>query len=202
MGIRWKEDMVQRVKAFSMGRSKLFYRTIPSLVGPLTILASSSYLYGILWDLDFQDLSVEERLFPLQKAKKEALFSEIQEQITHFFEGKRKKFSLPLMKEGTLFQKRVWDQLEKIEYGTTISYKELAQRVGDSKKARAVGNANGKNPIPIVIPCHRVIAEDGSLGGFGGGLDKKVLLLDLEKRFRNSAFLQKKVFPFRLKQEV
>ena len=77
--------------------------------------------------------------------------------------------------------KKVWKQLQLIPFGKTISYQELAERVGDSKKARAVGNANGKNPIPIIVPCHRVIAKDGSLGGFGGGLPIKRYLLELER---------------------
>lgn len=102
-------------------------------------------------------------------------------QLKEYFAGKRIDFDLPLAPEGTEFQKSVWKRLREIPYGKTISYSELAKRVGNPKASRAVGSANGKNPIPIVIPCHRVIAADGTLGGFGGGLPVKRALLSLEK---------------------
>ena len=101
-------------------------------------------------------------------------------QLREYFAGKRKEFDLPLALEGTAFQRRVWKCLQAIPYGETISYAELARRTGNPKAARAVGSANGRNHIPIIIPCHRVIAADGSLGGFGGGLDVKQRLLALE----------------------
>jgi methylated-DNA-[protein]-cysteine S-methyltransferase len=101
-------------------------------------------------------------------------------QLREYFAGKRVEFDLPLAPEGTAFQRGVWRQLQEIPYGETISYGELARRVGNPKASRAVGSANGANPLPIVIPCHRVIAGDGSLGGFGGGLPTKQTLLDLE----------------------
>jgi len=103
-------------------------------------------------------------------------------QLREYFAGKRATFDLPLAPEGTAFQRGVWRQLQEIPYGETISYGELARRVGNPKAARAVGSANGANPLPIVIPCHRVIAGDGSLGGFGGGLPTKQTLLNLELR--------------------
>ena len=103
-------------------------------------------------------------------------------QLREYFEGKRSGFDLPLAPEGTAFQRTVWRALQDIPYGATISYGELARRVGNPKASRAVGSANGANPLPIVIPCHRVIAGDGSLGGFGGGLPVKQALLDLERR--------------------
>jgi methylated-DNA-[protein]-cysteine S-methyltransferase len=103
-------------------------------------------------------------------------------QLREYFAGKRVAFDLPLAPTGTGFQRSVWRQLQEIPYGQTISYGELARRVGNPKAARAVGSANGANPLPIVIPCHRVIAGDGSLGGFGGGLPTKQKLLALELR--------------------
>ena len=103
-------------------------------------------------------------------------------QLREYFAGKRATFDLPLAPEGTAFQRGVWRKLQEIPYGETISYGELARRVGNPKAARAVGSANGANPLPIVIPCHRVIAGDGSLGGFGGGLPTKQTLLNLELR--------------------
>ena len=103
-------------------------------------------------------------------------------QLREYFAGKRIDFDFPLAPEGTTFQRAVWDQLREIPYAQTISYGELARRVGNPKAARAVGSANGANPLPIVIPCHRVIAGDGSIGGFGGGLPTKLSLLALERR--------------------
>ncbi len=101
-------------------------------------------------------------------------------QLREYFAGERREFELPLDPRGSEFQKRVWSALRNIPYGTTISYGELAHRVGQPTAARAVGAANGRNPIPIVIPCHRVIGKDGSLTGFGGGLPLKERLLELE----------------------
>jgi len=108
-------------------------------------------------------------------------------QLREYFAGERSGFDLPLAPEGTAFQRGVWRQLREIPYGETISYGELARRVGNPKASRAVGSANGANPLPIVIPCHRVIASDGSLGGFGGGLPTKQTLLELELRGCQSA---------------
>ncbi len=101
-------------------------------------------------------------------------------QLKEYFSGERKQFDLPLEIEGTEFQKRVWNELSKISYGETISYKELAVRLGDEKVIRAAASANGANPLPVVIPCHRVIGFDGSLIGYGGGLEIKEKLLVLE----------------------
>ena len=111
----------------------------------------------------------------------EALLIEALEQLTAYFKGERQAFDLPLdISLGTDFQQRVWQQLQKILHGETISYATLAQRVGNPKGYRAVANANGRNPFSIIIPCHRVIASDGKLGGYTGGLDKKEYLLALE----------------------
>ena len=139
-------------------------------------------------------LSGNERLeslhFPLGKTRiepekewvyTEAVFSEAIDQLKDYFKGERKRFDLELSVQGTAFQKSVWKELVKIPYGETISYGELAQRIGNPKASRAVGLANGKNPISIIIPCHRVIGKDGSLTGFGGGLEAKKALLEFEK---------------------
>lgn len=103
-------------------------------------------------------------------------------QLREYFSGVRTHFDLPLAPEGTSFQRNVWRQLQEIPYGETISYGELAKRVGNPKASRAVGAANGSNPLPIVIPCHRVIGSNGKLTGFGGGLPTKEALLKIEKR--------------------
>ena len=108
--------------------------------------------------------------------------SQAVKQLREYFAGKRADFDLPLAPEGTEFQRNVWRNLQDIPYGETISYGELAKRVGNPKASRAVGAANGQNPIPIVIPCHRVIGANGKLTGFGGGLPTKEALLALETR--------------------
>lgn len=109
------------------------------------------------------------------------LIQECQKQLDEYFKGKRKSFSLKLQLEGTDFQKKVWAELMKIPFGKTASYKDIATAIGNQKAVRAVGGANGKNNIAIIIPCHRVIGADGSLVGFGGGLWRKVWLLNHEK---------------------
>ena len=102
-------------------------------------------------------------------------------QLDMFFKGKRKNFDLKLSLIGTDFQKKIWQELQKIPFGQTVSYKEIANRVGNKDAVRAVGNTNGKNPISIIIPCHRVVGSDGKLVGYGGGLEKKRWLIDFEK---------------------
>jgi len=102
-------------------------------------------------------------------------------ELKEYFLGQRKSFDLPLDIEGTPFRMKVWKELSKIPYGETISYKELASRIGNAKASRAVGGANNKNPIGIVVPCHRVIGANGALVGYEGGIDKKKWLLDFEK---------------------
>jgi len=115
------------------------------------------------------------------------LLAEAVRQLREYFAGSRQDFDLPLAPKGTDFQRKVWRTLQEIPYGETISYGELAKRVGNPKASRAVGSANGKNRIPIVIPCHRVIAGDGGLGGFGGGLSVKEKLLAIERAPRVKA---------------
>lgn len=102
------------------------------------------------------------------------------DELCQYFNGKRHSFTVPLSPEGTTFQRSVWDVLLTIPYGKTLCYSEIAQRIGKPSAARAVGNAVGKNPICIILPCHRVIAKDNGIGGFSGGLDIKRLLLNLE----------------------
>ena len=113
-----------------------------------------------------------------------APMAECLRQLDEYFTGQRQKFSIPLLLEGTDFQKAVWRQLQKIPFGQTASYGDIARAVGSPRAFRAVGNANNKNPIPLIIPCHRVIGSDGKLIGFGGGIWRKEWLLDHEKRFQ------------------
>lgn len=140
---------------------------IPSPMGPLTLFAENNRLTALV----FGDFGGYDHLPLFEKARR---------QLEEYFAGVRQNFDLPLDPGGTDFQRRVWRTLLDIPYGKAISYKELAQRVDRPKGFQAVGQANGKNPLPILIPCHRVIAADGSLGGYSAGLDRKGFLLDLE----------------------
>ena len=124
------------------------------------------------WDIDSKSYKKNDNNRVRERAEK---------QLAEYFQGKRREFDLQLSPEGTDFQKSVWKGLSKIDYGKTISYGEQARRIGNPKAMRAVGGANGKNPIAIIIPCHRVIGSNGTLTGFGGGLNAKTFLLNLEK---------------------
>ncbi len=131
--------------------------------------------------------------FVKKKAKTEGtvlppIMKEALQQLDEYFSGKRKNFSVKLILKGTDFQKKVWKQLRKIPYGETVSYKDVARAIGNEKAVRAVGGANGRNHIVIVVPCHRVIAHDGTLGGFGGGLWRKEWLLKHEKKHGGRSF--------------
>jgi methylated-DNA-[protein]-cysteine S-methyltransferase len=109
-------------------------------------------------------------------------FADARGQLGEYFEGRRTSFDVPLALQGTPFQRRVWDALREIPYGETTSYGELARRLGSPRAMRAVGLANGRKPIAVIVPCHRVIGADGTLTGYGGGLERKRLLLELESR--------------------
>lgn len=117
---------------------------------------------------------------PVAEDRNTEVISEAMTQINEYFSGKRKMFDLPLFCDGTDFQKAVWSEIAKIPYGETISYSELAERVGNPRSSRAVGVACGKNPLPIIIPCHRVIQSSGNTGSYAGGSLMKKMLLDLE----------------------
>ena len=113
------------------------------------------------------------------------LYQQLKKELDDYFEGTRKNFSVPLNLTGTQFQRKVWNVLRDIPYGETISYQELSKRIGDEKSIRAVGMANSKNPIAILIPCHRVIGKDGKLTGYSGGLERKRFLISHERKFLN-----------------
>jgi methylated-DNA-[protein]-cysteine S-methyltransferase len=142
-------------------------------IGDLTLTASDTALTGVHFS-PFEvgaDWVQDERHPMLVRTR---------EQLTAYFAGARPTFDLPLDAPGSAFERRVWDALRAIPYGTTTSYGALARRLGDVKSTRAVGAANGKNPIPIIVPCHRVVGSKGELTGFGGGLDRKRWLLEHE----------------------
>ncbi|HEY5972683.1 MAG TPA: methylated-DNA--[protein]-cysteine S-methyltransferase [Pseudoxanthomonas sp.] len=154
----------------------IYYRHIDSPIGPLLLAADAAGLRLIEFHTPRHPMS---RLDDWSEGNNEVL-DLTRKQLDEYFDGKRRDFDLPLAPQGTVFQEQVWRTLAKIPYGETISYSQLAQRVGKPTAMRAVGAANGRNPLPIVLPCHRVIGADGSLTGFGGGLPTKQFLLQLE----------------------
>ena len=149
-----------------------------SKVGPLYLVASEKGLLSVFWNK--QDAPMISTL-DLSLAAHQVL-AQADLEITEYLDGKRQSFEVPLDIQGTEFQKKVWEQLLRIPYGQTLSYLEIAKRIQNEKSVRAVGTANGRNPLCVVIPCHRVIASSGELGGYSGGLEIKNKLLDLEKR--------------------
>lgn len=156
----------------------LFHKKITSPVGLLTLVASDEALVAILWDADKPS-----RIRPAIGSidNRHPILNDAERQLGEYFRNEREAFELPLDPAGTDFQKRVWLALRKIPYGKTVSYADIAAKIGSPKSSRAVGGATGRNPISIVVPCHRVVGSDGSLTGFGGGLDNKVTLLALEQ---------------------
>jgi methylated-DNA-[protein]-cysteine S-methyltransferase len=158
--------------------------TMPSPVGELTLAASVAGLRFVLWEADKRDdltRAVPDAAPPDESPAGRVLAATMQ-QLEEYFAGTRTEFDIPLDPQGTPFQQSAWTALRTIEFGTTVSYGEQARRLGDARKARAVGAANGRNPISIVVPCHRVVGSDGSLTGFAAGLDAKAWLLDHERR--------------------
>jgi methylated-DNA-[protein]-cysteine S-methyltransferase len=156
-----------------------YWTTAPSPLGNLLLTSNGSCLTGLWTPRPSGTFDIEPDWI---ENSKEQPFCAATEQLTAYFAGKLKRFEIPLGPAGTPFQQRVWTELQRIPYGKTISYGELANRIGNSKASRAVGLANGSNPISIIIPCHRVIGSNGKLVGYGGGLDTKRRLLDFESR--------------------
>lgn len=154
-----------------------FYKTLKSPVGALKLVASDKGLAAILWE---NDDPKRVRLNPVAEDKNYPVLLEVERQLNDYFAGKRKKFSLKLDFVGTEFQKKVWEALLTIPFGETRTYGDIAKQIDNPKAVRAVGAANGKNPISIIAPCHRVIGSNGTLTGFAGGLEIKAYLLGLE----------------------
>lgn len=155
-----------------------------SPVGPLHVRASN----GRLVQLSFHKPANDDACNGNEDGRNAELLRLVQTQITEYFERRRTQFDVPLDLRGPEFYRRVWAELLNIPYGQTLSYGRLAARIGMPDSARAVGAANGANPIAIIVPCHRVIGADGSLVGFGGGLRRKRILLDLESESMRLAF--------------
>jgi methylated-DNA-[protein]-cysteine S-methyltransferase len=156
----------------------LAYKTIESPIGKLKLVASDKGLVAILWE---QDSPRRVRLDELVADEQHPVLVETARQLGQYFAGKRKTFSIALDMRGTRFQKDVWEALLAIPFGETRSYGQLAKQLGNPRASRAVGAANGRNPVSIIVPCHRVIGSSGKLTGFAGGLDAKAHLLGLEK---------------------
>lgn len=156
-----------------------------SKAGDLFLVASETHLLGIFWSADqIKDVKTIHSLKQTvaEESKARRILQQTKDQLQQYFDKSRQDFSLPLKIEGTVFQKKVWNALCEIPYGETVSYKDVAKRIGKEKAVRAVGTANGRNAFSIVIPCHRVIAADSSIGGYAGGLNAKEILLRLEKQ--------------------
>jgi methylated-DNA-[protein]-cysteine S-methyltransferase len=153
------------------------FKAVQSPVGRLKLVASDRGLVAILWE---NDDPARVRLGSLRENKEHPVLLETERQLSDYFAGKRKAFSLQFDASGTEFQKNVWKALATIPFGQTRSYSDIARQIGRPKAVRAVGAANGKNPISIVVPCHRVIGSNGKLTGFAGGLETKATLLKLE----------------------
>jgi len=154
------------------------FKTIWSPVGELTLVADANGLAAILWE---NDRPGRVRLGPLTEAPDHPLLVETERQLGEYFAGDRRRFDVPLSFAGTDFQKRVWGALLTIPFGETRSYGEVAAQIGKPGASRAVGAANGRNPISIIAPCHRVIGSTGKLTGFAGGMEAKKYLLELER---------------------
>ena len=157
----------------------LFYKKIKSPVGELKLVASSNALVAVLWESERRN---RVKLDTPKLAPEHPILLETERQLSEYFAGKRTQFDLPLEPDGSEFQKTVWHALRQIPFGRTQSYLNLAKAVGSPKASRAVGAANGKNPLSIIVPCHRVVGANGSLTGFAGGLHAKAMLLALEAR--------------------
>ena len=153
----------------------MLYTTVDSPIGTLLLLGDGQALHG----LHMQEGRTAIAVRPEWRHAAEP-FARVAAQLAEYFEGRRTAFDVPLELAGSPFQRRVWAALRKIPYGETASYGELARRVGAPSAARAVGVANRENPVAVIVPCHRVIGADGSLTGFGGGLERKRRLLELE----------------------
>lgn len=156
-----------------------YYRKMKTPVGELTLIANEKALVALLWE---NDKPGRVKILAQKAAPQHPILKETEKQLREYFSGKRDRFEIPYEFYGTAFQKMVWQCLSKIPYGKRKTYSEIAKEIHAPKASRAVGAANGKNPLSIIIPCHRVVGANGSLTGFAGGLKAKEFLLQLECR--------------------
>ncbi len=160
---------------------KIFYSFMETQFGTLLLASTEKGMKRIMLSGSNQLNQLRQEFGKNQLRENKNFNENAAEQLRQYFQGKRKQFSLPLDLEGTDFQKQVLWAVQEVLYGTTQSYKEIAQKIGNPRAVRAVGNANRTNPLPIIIPCHRIIGSDGSMTGYGGGIDLKRKLLEFEK---------------------
>jgi methylated-DNA-[protein]-cysteine S-methyltransferase len=158
--------------------SEQFSDVVDTPIGPITIVCSSAGVRALSWGKETAENGL---LFGAIRRPSHPMIAAARGQLKEYFLGDRREFDLPLDVVGSEFQKKVWKVLSTIPYGETISYQEQARRVGDTKKARAVGAANGRNPVGIIVPCHRVIGKNGKLVGFAAGIETKRFLLRHEQ---------------------
>ncbi|MEM0912329.1 MAG: methylated-DNA--[protein]-cysteine S-methyltransferase [Pseudomonadota bacterium] len=161
-----------------------YVSSISTEIGTVVVTASQDAILSVAFidnDKDSTDEIKNNRdSFDSDVANENAISQQGAQQLKEYFAGERRAFSLPLSPQGTTFQNKVWEQLCEVDYGKTASYLDIAKALGKPTASRAVGTANGKNPIAIIIPCHRIIGANGSLTGYAGGLDRKSFLLNLE----------------------
>ena len=151
------------------------HSTIDSPIGELLLVGDERFLRGL-----YMQAGPRPKRIPAEWRRAEEPFAAAREQLAEYFAGERTGFELPLELDGPEFERTVWDALTSIPYGEIASYGEIAKRIGCPDSARAVGSANARNPISVIVPCHRVIGADGKLSGYGGGLERKQFLLELE----------------------
>ena len=157
----------------------ILHTTIKNTLGRILLVSNGPALTGLF----FQDEKHRPAPGPgWQSAPDHPLFVGVENQLIEYLSGNRRQFEIPHQPQGTPFQKIVWEAISTIPYGVTASYRDIAKEVENPNAARAVGTAAGRNPLPVIIPCHRVIGQNGALTGYGGGLERKAFLLDLEKR--------------------
>ncbi len=165
--------MSQNQALMDMIKTKIIYYDSP--IGVMELISNQNGLVSCCFDDKRENIPIHQES------------SEVVDQLDEYFTGKRTVFDVRICPEGTAFRKKVWKMLEEIPYGKTSSYLDVATKIGDPKASRAVGNANGKNPLPIIVPCHRVIGTDGSLTGFSGGILRKKWLLEFESPARQGS---------------
>jgi methylated-DNA-[protein]-cysteine S-methyltransferase len=153
----------------------MIYTTIESPIGELLLVGDGERLHRLSMQGGRRPVAIDPRW-----RRDDDAFGEVRAQLSEYFDGQRREFDVPLALDGNPFELRVWEELCQVPYGETVSYGKIAREIGAPSAARAVGLANGRNPVAVIVPCHRVIGADGSLTGYGGGLERKRLLLDLE----------------------
>ena len=160
---------------------KLYRATWMSPIGKLHFIASDQALLSLAFDQNRDACQVRLGISELDE-RENPVIGRTRKELGEYFAGKRRDFTIPIDLQGTEFQKRAWEALRGIPFGATMSYRQQARELGDAAAVRATGSANGRNPIAIIVPCHRVVRSDGTLGGYAGGMEVKASLLELESR--------------------